>query len=165
MSRAPSEAVGVPAGQSVSLVSTNRSRGCGKNGRPQPALWQHYFPLATSCFSRVIDDVDLDRFYAAINHVEPSFIRVEADEVTYNRIALRFEIEVALVDGDLRVNELPEAWNAKMRDYWALHRRTMRRACSGRALVFRRHRLFSTYSLGNLTLLNFSIRRSGTCPI
>jgi carboxypeptidase Taq len=115
----PADAKGVPAGQSVSLgIHESQSR-MWENmvGRSRP-FWQHYFPLLKEAFPGVIDDIDLDAFYAAINQVEPSFIRVEADEVTYNlHIALRFEIEVELMEGRLKVADLPEAWNARMQDY------------------------------------------------
>jgi len=57
-------------------------------------------------------------FYRAVNRVKPSLIRVEADEVTYNlHIMLRTEIEMALLEGAVSVDELPEIWNAKMKEY------------------------------------------------
>src|SRR5205823_1749489 len=57
-------------------------------------------------------------FYRAVNKVTPSFIRVEADEVTYNlHILLRFELELALLEGTLKVADAPEAWNARMEEY------------------------------------------------
>ncbi len=115
----PAEAKGVPAGQSISLgIHESQSR-LWENmvGRSRP-FWQHYFPLLQAAFPGVIDDIDLEAFYAAINQVQPSFIRVEADEVTYNlHIALRFEIEVELMEGRLKVGDLPAAWNARMQDY------------------------------------------------
>ena len=58
---------------------------------------------------------------AAINRVEPGFIRVEADELTYDfHIMLRVDIEAALIDGSLSVKDLPEAWNAKIKEYLGL---------------------------------------------
>jgi carboxypeptidase Taq len=64
------------------------------------------------------DDVTPETLYAAITAIQPSPIRVEADEVTYNlHILLRFELERKLLEGSLRVVDLPEAWNAKMREY------------------------------------------------
>lgn len=68
-------------------------------------------------FPEAFGDVDADAFYRAVNRVEPSLIRVEADEATYNlHIILRFELERAMIDGTLRLADLPEAWNARMRD-------------------------------------------------
>jgi carboxypeptidase Taq len=82
------------------------------------AFWVHYFPKLRDFFPRQLAWVDLDTFYRAINKVEPSLIRVEADEVTYNlHIFLRFELEQALVERQLAVSDLPEAWNAKMEEY------------------------------------------------
>ncbi len=154
----PAEAVGLPAGQSVSLgIHESQSR-MWENmvGRSQP-FWQHYFPLLQAAFPGVIDDVDLGLFYAAINQVEPSLIRVEADEVTYNlHIALRFEIEVALVEGDLRVEELPEAWNAKMRDYLGITPPDdAKGVLQDVHWSFGGIGYFSTYSLGNLYAAQF----------
>jgi carboxypeptidase Taq len=86
-------------------------------GRSRP-FWHHYFPPLQERFHDALADVTEDQFYRAINHVAPSPIRVEADEVTYNlHIMLRFEIEVALLTGDLDVDEVPEAWNERMEEY------------------------------------------------
>ena len=66
-------------------------------------------------------DDQLDDFYRAINKSEPSLIRVEADEVTYNlHIFLRFELEQELVSQTLKVSDLPDAWNSKMENYLGL---------------------------------------------
>ena len=63
-------------------------------------------------------NVDLNQFYRGINRVEPSLVRVEADEATYNmHIMLRLEIEMGLIEGSMEVKDLPEIWNAKMQDY------------------------------------------------
>ena len=86
-------------------------------GRSFP-FWQHYYPELQSTFRDVLGTTDVDTFYAAINKVQPSLIRVEADEVTYNlHIMLRFELERQLIDGNLSVEDLPEAWNAGMEEY------------------------------------------------
>lgn len=86
-------------------------------GRSRP-FWQHYYPEAQHRFPDALGDVPLDTFYAAINRVEPSLIRVEADEVTYNlHVMLRFELERALIEGTLAVDSLPERWNALMDEY------------------------------------------------
>jgi carboxypeptidase Taq len=66
-------------------------------------------------------DIDADRLYRAINRVQPSFIRVEADEATYGlHIILRFELEQELIEGRLAVADLPEAWNARFHEYFGL---------------------------------------------
>ena len=65
--------------------------------------------------------MELDAFYRAINGVQPSFIRIEADEVTYNlHIVLRFELERDLLTGKVAVKDLPEAWNTRFREYLGL---------------------------------------------
>ena len=88
-------------------------------GRSRP-FWQRFYPELQQTFP-VLADVDGDRFYRAINKVEPSLIRVEADEVTYNlHILLRFELEVELLEGRLAVKDAPAAWNAKVKEYLGL---------------------------------------------
>jgi carboxypeptidase Taq len=82
------------------------------------AFWKAYLPRLRTHFPGQFDQIDLDTFYKGINRVEPSLIRVEADEATYNlHIMLRFEIEIALMEGNLAVNDLPTAWNDKMQEY------------------------------------------------
>lgn len=86
-------------------------------GRSRP-FWEHYYPKLQSVFPEQLKGVSLDQFYPALNKVSPSLIRVEADEVTYNlHIMLRFEIENALVEGKVKVAELPELWRSKMKEY------------------------------------------------
>jgi len=80
-------------------------------------FWQQFYPTLQDRFPP-FRRVDLEAFYRAINRVEPSLIRVEADEVTYNlHIMLRYELEKRLLDGSLAVKDLPEAWRERMRAY------------------------------------------------
>ncbi len=82
------------------------------------SFWQRHFRRLQEFFPDQLADVDAEVFYRAVNRVRPSPIRVEADEVTYNlHIMLRVEIEMALLEGRLAVNDLPQAWNAKMQEY------------------------------------------------
>ena len=75
-------------------------------------------PLLREAFPDQLSDLSADAFYRTVNRVEPSLIRVEADEVTYNlHILLRFELELALVREELAVRDLPEAWSARMQEY------------------------------------------------
>ena len=79
------------------------------------AFWDYWLPRAREVFPDALDGVGLDGFVFAINDVRPSFIRVDADEATYNlHIVLRFELEQALIAGDLAVADLPPAWNERM---------------------------------------------------
>lgn len=81
-------------------------------------FWVHFYPSLQARFTTQLGNVDLDTFYKGINKVEPSLIRVEADEATYNlHIMLRLELEIALMEGKLAVADLPEAWNARMEEY------------------------------------------------
>lgn len=114
-------------------------------------FWRHYFPRLRDVFSQQLADQDAESFYRAVNRVIPSFIRVEADEVTYNlHIMLRFELENDLVERKLRVADVPEAWNAKMKEYLGIVPPNDAAGClqdihwSGASLGY-----FSTYSLGN----------------
>jgi len=85
------------------------------------AFWRLHFPRLRAFFPEQLADVDAEEFYRAVNRVRPSFIRVEADELTYNfHIMLRVEIEMALIEGSLRVADLPEAWSAAMQKYLGL---------------------------------------------
>jgi carboxypeptidase Taq len=82
------------------------------------SFWRHYLPALRDRFPNALGNAALEPFYRAINRVEPSLIRVEADEVTYHlHVMLRFELERGLIDGSVRVNELPERWNEAMDAY------------------------------------------------
>ena len=86
-------------------------------GRSRP-FWVAFYPRLQEFFPSQLGDCDLESFYRAINKVERSLIRVEADEATYNlHIIVRFEIETALMEGKIAVGDLPEIWNSKMEEY------------------------------------------------
>jgi carboxypeptidase Taq len=85
------------------------------------AFWHLHFPRLKTYFPTQLAGVDWEQFYRAVNRVQPSLIRVEADEVTYNlHIMLRVEIEMGLLDGSLAVGDLPQVWNAKIEEYLGL---------------------------------------------
>lgn len=84
-------------------------------------FWQFFLPVAKAMFPAQFGDADVEDAYRAANVVEPSYIRVEADEVTYNlHIMLRFELEKAVLAGELAVGDLRDAWNAKFEEYLGL---------------------------------------------
>jgi carboxypeptidase Taq len=84
-------------------------------------FWTCFYPRLQESFPAQLDEIGLDTFYKGINKVEPSLIRVEADEATYNlHIMLRLELEIALMEGSLEVSDLPDAWNSRMEEYLGL---------------------------------------------
>ncbi len=120
-------------------------------GRSRP-FWKGLYPKLQKSFPKQLGTVDMETFYRAINKVEPSFIRVEADEATYNlHIMLRFDLEIALMQGDLAVTDLPAAWNEKFEEYLGLTPPDDAKGVlqdihwSGGAFGY-----FPTYALGNL---------------
>lgn len=116
------------------------------------AFWEHFYPEFQKLFPAQVGDVDLLTFYKGINKVEPSLIRVNADEATYNmHIMLRLELEIGMVEGTIDVKDLPEVWNAKMQEYLGIVPPDDAKGVlqdihwSGGTLGY-----FSTYALGNL---------------
>lgn len=86
-------------------------------GRGRPFI-EYYFPTLREKFPEALGNVSVDEFYKAANKVEPTLIRVEADEVTYSlHIMLRFELEKLMIEGKVDFKKLPELWNAKMEEY------------------------------------------------
>jgi carboxypeptidase Taq len=115
-------------------------------------FWRWAYPTLQSTFPDALGSVAEDDFYRAVNRVEPSPIRVEADEVTYNlHVMLRFEIETQLIDGSLAVDDVPDAWNAGMDDLLGFAPASDADGClqdihwSLGAIGY-----FPTYTLGNL---------------
>lgn len=130
------------------------------------AFWTCFYPELKTLFPDPLADVDLRCFYEGINRVAPSFIRVEADEVTYNlHILLRFELEKQLVSGDLAVEDLPAAWNVKMEELFGLRPPDDAKGVlqdihwSGGMFGY-----FPTYSLGNLYAAQFFNTLKGDIP-
>ena len=82
------------------------------------SFWKNKFSLLKEYAPEQFNDVTLDEFYRGINESKPSFIRIEADELTYPlHIMIRYELEKALFNGELEVKDLPEVWNKKYKDY------------------------------------------------
>ncbi len=78
-------------------------------------FWKYWYPILKKSFPNNLKDKNVNDFYRSVNTVQPSLIRVEADEVTYGmHIILRFELEKDIIEGNVRVSELPELWNEKM---------------------------------------------------
>lgn len=79
-------------------------------------FWTHFYPKLQAIFPEQFQDVSLDAFYRAINKVQPSLIRTDADEVTYNlHVIMRFDFELQLLEGKLAARDLPEAWRERFK--------------------------------------------------
>ncbi len=154
----PVEHYGLPLGRYLSMgIHESQSR-MWENlvGRSRP-FWDHFYPQARQAFPEALADVALDDFHFAINDVRPSLIRVEADEVTYNlHIIIRFELEQALIAGDLAVADLPGVWKEKYRQYLGIEPPNdadgVLQDIHWSAGLFG---YFPTYSLGNLYAAQF----------
>lgn len=120
-------------------------------------FWNHWFPQLVSNFEGTINLSEKEFFVNALNKVQPSYIRVEADEVTYNlHIILRFELERALLNGELEAADIPEAWNSKMEEYLGIRPANDAEGClqdihwAMGGLGY-----FPTYALGNIYAAQF----------
>jgi carboxypeptidase Taq len=149
----PPEHHGTPVGEVSSLGMHESQARLWENtvGRSRP-FWQHFFPAAQAAFPGALSDVSPDDFHFAVNAVEASLIRVGADEVTYNlHILIRFELERALIAGDLAAADLPDAWNEAHRHYLGVVPRDDGEGClqdgHWAAGMFG---YFPTYTLGNV---------------
>jgi carboxypeptidase Taq len=110
---------GTPMGEAASLGLHESQARLWENpvGRSR-AFWTHFFPLARGVFHDALGDVDGEAFHFAVNHVEATPTRVGADELTYNlHVLVRFELEQALLAGDLKTVDVPAAWNEAYRHY------------------------------------------------
>ncbi len=127
----PKEHYGSPLCEAASLgIHESQSRFFETRIGLSKPFWSHFLPILKNTFKGPLEDISLDHFYEAINQVKPSLIRIEADEVTYNlHIILRFEIEKALIEGSLKVRDIPEAWNAKMKELLGITPETNSEGC------------------------------------
>jgi len=142
-----------PIGHAVSLgIHESQSR-LWENvvGRSLP-FWRHFLPKLKKAFPGQLDGVSPERFHFAVNEVAPSFVRVEADEVTYNlHIVLRYEMEKGLFDGSIKPRNVPATWNRKMKDLLGIvPRRDAEGALQDVHWSAGLLGYFPTYSLGNL---------------
>ncbi len=110
---------GLPSGEYISLgIHESQSRLWENNVGRSLAYWEYNFPKLQEVFPQNLGDKTALDFYKAMNIVKPSFIRTSADELTYHfHILIRFEIEMALFEGNLAVKDLPDFWNAKYKEY------------------------------------------------
>ncbi len=156
--------MGTPMAEAVSAgIHESQSRLWENQIARSRPFWEHYYPRLQATFPEALRGLSMEDWYRSINRVQPSMIRVEADEVTYNlHILLRFEIECDLLTGRLSVSDLPRTWNDKMEQMLGL-----RPATDAEGVLqdihwsFGGFGYFPTYTLGNLYAAQFmeAVRR------
>ena len=153
-----SEFYGLPPGEYCSLgIHESQSRLWENLVGRSSSFWDYFFEPAVEHFPQALSDVSQDQFFAAVNAVNPSLIRVEADEATYNlHIIIRFELEQELINDSLSVGDLPDAWNSRYEQYLGIvpdddAHGVLQDVHWSAGLVG----YFPTYSLGNLYAAQF----------
>jgi carboxypeptidase Taq len=144
---------GTPMGEAASLGLHESQSRMWENlvGRSE-GFWRHFYPQLRGAFPESLQDVPLDAFRRGVNHVAPGPIRVNADEVTYDlHIKIRFDLELALLSGDLRAADLPSAWGELYERYLGVRPADDRTGCLqdihwAEGLIG----YFPTYTLGNV---------------
>ena len=162
----PIEHFSCPVGKAVSLgIHESQSRLWENHVGRSRGFWEKWYPRAEEIFPS-IKQIGFDAVLGYCHRSEPSHIRVEADEATYDlHIILRFEIERDLISGDLKVVDLPEAWNAKFEEFFGIKVKTFADGClqdihwSMGAIGY-----FPTYTLGNLAAAQIFNRAITDCP-
>lgn len=154
----PTAAYGLGIGQACSLgIHESQSRMWENFVGRSRSFWTYFYTTAQQAFPTALGNVTIDEFYAAINDVRPSFIRVEADEVTYNlHIMLRFELEQKLLDGSLPPADVPAVWDAAFERDFGMRPEKASQGCLqdihwSAGLVG----YFPTYALGNMYAAQF----------
>jgi len=115
-------------------------------------FWKYFYPIFQKTSLEQFKDVDFDTWYRRVNRIKPSLIRVEADELTYClHVILRFELELNLIDGEIKVSELPGFWNEKMDEMLGVTPKNDKEGvlqdmhCSGGSFGY-----FPTYTIGTI---------------
>ncbi len=158
MSRQTKEHWGTPMGETPSLAIHESQSRTWENivGRSRQ-FWEYFYPQLQRIFYQDLHNVALDDFYGAMNWVAPSYIRVEADEATYNlHVMLRFELERAIITGELKVADIPGEWNSRFKGYLGIEVDKDSNGCLQD--VHWSHGgfgYFPTYALGNLYAAQF----------
>ena len=149
----PASEYGLPLGEYCSIsIHESQSRlweNCVGRGK---AFWQYNYPLLLSFFSKEFEGISPEQFHKAINKVQPSLIRTEADELTYHfHVMIRYELEKKLLEGSLHAADIPAFWNEHYKKYLGINVPDDKRGClqdvhwSHGSFGY-----FATYSIGSL---------------
>lgn len=118
----PADQFGLASGTAASLaIHESQSRFWENNIGRSAAFWNYFFPKLQRLFPAQLSHIDSFVFYKGANRVVPSLIRIQADELTYHfHIMIRYEVEKAIFEGKLSVNDLPTVWNQRYKEYLGL---------------------------------------------
>jgi carboxypeptidase Taq len=131
-------------------------------------FWEHFYPILRDTFQDHFRQTEFEAFYRAINKVQRSLIRTDADEVTYNlHIMMRFDLELKLLEGHLRVKDLPEAWRARMQADLGLAPADDRDGCLQDVHWYASTvgGGFQSYTIGNILSAQFYAAALKDCPV
>jgi len=115
----PDEQYGLPLGEACSYsIHESQSRLWENNVGRSKNFWQYYYPVLQKHFTEQFKNISAEEFYRGINKVQPSFIRTEADELTYHfHVYIRYELEKKLLEGSLSAHDIPAYWNEQYKKY------------------------------------------------
>ncbi len=153
----PEEYYGTPLGEDLSFgVHESQSQWWETFIGQSKPFWTHFLPLLKK---HIPIKASVDEFVRAVQKVSPSFIRVSADEVTYSlHIILRFELEIALIEGTLKVNDLPKAWGDKMEELLGIRPPNDAEGClQDIHWSWGEFGYFPSYALGNIYAANLLV--------
>lgn len=163
----PAENFGTPLAESVSLgIHESQSRIWENQVGRSVSFWKYFYSVLAKTFPRPFKKLPRDEFYRIFNAVKPSLIRTEADEVTYNlHIIMRFELEKALIEGEIQPSELQKLWEKKTKEYFGIAPKNDREGVlqdvHWSAGLFG---YFPTYTLGNLYAAQFYAAAKNVMP-
>ncbi|HEU0110452.1 MAG TPA: carboxypeptidase M32 [Flavisolibacter sp.] len=154
----PEEFYGLPLGEPCSYsIHESQSRLWENSVGRSKAFWNHYFPVLANYFPQQFKEVNLEQFYKAINKVQPSLIRTEADEITYHfHVFIRYDLEKKLLEGSLTTRDIPAYWNEQYKQLLGVAVPDDKRGCLQD--VHWSHGSFGyfpTYSLGSFYAAQF----------
>jgi carboxypeptidase Taq len=154
----PEEEYGLPLGEACSYsIHESQSRLWENNVGRSKNFWEHYYPILQKHFPSQFQKISLEAFYKGINKVEPSFIRTEADELTYHfHVYIRYELEKKLLDKTISTHDIPAFWNEHYKNLLGVNVPNEKKGCLQD--VHWSHGSFGyfpTYSLGSFYAAQF----------
>lgn len=163
----PASEYGLPLGEPASLsIHESQSRLWENNVGRSLSFWTHYFPLLQKRFPDQFGKINVSQFYKGINKIETSFIRTEADELTYHfHVYVRYELEKKLIDGSIQTKDIPAFWNEHYKKYLGVTVTNDKQGClqdihwSHGSFGY-----FPTYSLGSFYAAQFFATASQKIP-